>query len=125
MQRFREGHARVTCDRLSKSGMVEAQYSGPMNARAFAALREQALLASTDTTVYVVRLDKALILMGDEAPIDEDSYQSDAPGALVVRHDPVEYARWHLRPNDWHLIWPELIGTPGAPTVPEPEARAA
>ncbi|HSC06803.1 MAG TPA: YdaS family helix-turn-helix protein [Steroidobacteraceae bacterium] len=23
--------------------------------------------------------------------------------------------RWHLRPDDWHLIWPELIGTEGAP----------
>lgn len=28
--------------------------------------------------------------------------------------------RWDLRPLDWHRIWPELIGTPGAPDVPEP-----
>lgn len=28
--------------------------------------------------------------------------------------------RWHLRPNDWHRIWPELIGTEGAPATPEP-----
>lgn len=26
--------------------------------------------------------------------------------------------RWHLRRDDWHRIWPELIGTPGAPAVP-------
>ncbi len=26
--------------------------------------------------------------------------------------------RWHIRPDDWHLIWPELIGTEGAPQVP-------
>lgn len=25
--------------------------------------------------------------------------------------------RWDLRPNDWHRIWPELIGTPGAPEL--------
>lgn len=25
---------------------------------------------------------------------------------------------WDLRPNDWHRIWPELIGTPGAPAIP-------
>lgn len=25
--------------------------------------------------------------------------------------------RWDLRPDDWHLIWPELIGADGAPTV--------
>ena len=26
--------------------------------------------------------------------------------------------RWDLRPRDWHLIWPELVGTAGAPPVP-------
>lgn len=25
--------------------------------------------------------------------------------------------RWDLRPEDWHRIWPELIGTDGAPSV--------
>ena len=29
--------------------------------------------------------------------------------------------RWDLRPSDWHLIWPELIGADGAPPVPEQE----
>jgi len=28
--------------------------------------------------------------------------------------------RWDLRPDDWHRIWPELIGQQGAPAVPEP-----
>lgn len=27
--------------------------------------------------------------------------------------------RWDLRPDDWHRIWPELIGIDGAPEVPE------
>ncbi|WP_013123603.1 transcriptional regulator [Thiomonas delicata] len=35
----------------------------------------------------------------------------------------IEYAlavrRWDLRPNDWHLIWPELVRAPGAPAVTE------
>jgi DNA-binding transcriptional regulator YdaS (Cro superfamily) len=26
--------------------------------------------------------------------------------------------RWDLRPTDWHLIWPELIGVEGAPGIP-------
>ena len=26
--------------------------------------------------------------------------------------------RWDLRPDDWHRIWPELIGAAGAPDVP-------
>lgn len=29
--------------------------------------------------------------------------------------------RWDLRPDDWHLIWPELIGADGAPAI---EAKA-
>lgn len=27
--------------------------------------------------------------------------------------------RWDLRPDDWHRIWPELVGKKGAPKVPE------
>jgi DNA-binding transcriptional regulator YdaS (Cro superfamily) len=26
--------------------------------------------------------------------------------------------RWDLRPADWHLIWPELIGAEGSPAIP-------
>lgn len=32
--------------------------------------------------------------------------------------------RWDLRPDDWHRIWPELIGAEGAPAVPAPEPAA-
>lgn len=30
-----------------------------------------------------------------------------------------ELRRWDLRPNDWHLIWPELVGKRGAPPIPD------
>lgn len=33
--------------------------------------------------------------------------------------------RWDTRPEDWHLIWPELIGTEGAPPIPEETRDAA
>lgn len=33
--------------------------------------------------------------------------------------------RWDLRPDDWHRIWPELIGAAGAPPVPAEEAGDA
>lgn len=33
--------------------------------------------------------------------------------------------RWDLRPNDWHRIWPELIGAEGAPPIDEPEKAVA
>lgn len=26
--------------------------------------------------------------------------------------------RWHVRTTDWHLIWPELIGSKEAPQIP-------
>lgn len=32
--------------------------------------------------------------------------------------------RWDLRVDDWHRIWPELIGADGAPAVPASEAKA-
>jgi DNA-binding transcriptional regulator YdaS (Cro superfamily) len=28
--------------------------------------------------------------------------------------------RWDLRPDDWHRIWPEIVGAPGAPVVEPP-----
>lgn len=33
--------------------------------------------------------------------------------------------RWHLRPNDWPRIWPELIGAEGAPEVQDDQQAAA
>lgn len=33
--------------------------------------------------------------------------------------------RWHLRPDDWHRIWPELIGAEGAPAAPTPDSERA
>jgi hypothetical protein len=29
-----------------------------------------------------------------------------------------QWRRWDLRPDDWHRIWPELVGADGAPQVP-------
>ena len=31
-------------------------------------------------------------------------------------------SRWDLRPADWHRIWPELIGSVGAPATHNSEA---
>jgi DNA-binding transcriptional regulator YdaS (Cro superfamily) len=49
-----------------------------------------------------------------------------AAPAVAVR---IEHAsngavcRWHLRPDDWHLIWPELVRIKGAPPVPSTDAQ--
>lgn len=44
---------------------------------------------------------------------------------LIERATGGQVMRWDSRPNDWHLIWPELIGSDGAPPVSEVEAKAA
>ncbi len=51
-------------------------------------------------------------------PSPELCVRMEVESARVVR-------RWHLRPDDWHRIWPELIGADGAPPVPENEASPA
>lgn len=38
----------------------------------------------------------------------------------IERHTQGAVMRWDLRPDDWHLIWPELIDAAGAPPVPPP-----
>ena len=45
---------------------------------------------------------------------------------VIERESGFRVRRWALRPRDWHLIWPELIGADGAPPVPaEAEVRDA
>lgn len=41
----------------------------------------------------------------------------------IERDTEGELRRWDLRPKDWHENWPELIGTEGAPPVPESESE--
>ena len=31
--------------------------------------------------------------------------------------------RWHMFPDTWHRVWPELIGAEGAPPVPVDEPQ--
>jgi DNA-binding transcriptional regulator YdaS (Cro superfamily) len=44
---------------------------------------------------------------------------------VIERESNYMVLRWDLRPNDWHLIWPELIGAKGAPAPPETQQREA
>jgi len=37
--------------------------------------------------------------------------------ALIDINSGGRVRRWSLRPNDWHRIWPEIIGVPGAPRI--------
>lgn len=33
--------------------------------------------------------------------------------------------RWHMRPDDWHHIWPELVGAKDAPALQQEIGDAA
>ena len=106
MQNFKFNAARVSTENLTKSGLCEAVYSGPMTERAFDALRSEALEASAQCSAYVVRLDRALIVMGDEPPVEEESYAPDTPaGAMIVRPD--QYDFWQdyaLRASKFGIV---------------------
>lgn len=45
--------------------------------------------------------------------------------SALERNTEGEVKRWDMRPDDWHLIWPELIGAEGAPPVVTPEPATA
>lgn len=45
--------------------------------------------------------------------------------AVIERACEGSVRRWDLRPDDWHRIWPELIGAEGAPQVPTEQQEAA
>lgn len=51
-------------------------------------------------------------------------YKPCAPllATAIERETARSVMRWDLRPEDWHRIWPELIGTNGAPAIAEREA---
>jgi DNA-binding transcriptional regulator YdaS (Cro superfamily) len=45
--------------------------------------------------------------------------------AEVERATNGQVPRWKLRPLDWPIHWPELIGSPGAPGLPAETAQTA
>lgn len=40
--------------------------------------------------------------------------------AAIDTHSGAQVRRWHMRPADWHRIWPELEGAEGAPATDAP-----
>ena len=58
-------------------------------------------------------------------PVMVSQWASGLKGVPLERCVGIEKAtagavrRWDLRPDDWHRIWPELIGAEGAPQIAE------
>lgn len=79
--------------------------------------RQKVFASSASTTVGYLR--KVISTNGAIGPALAMRLESASSGAVM---------RWDLRPDDWHLIWPELVGTEGAPSItqsapaPSPES---
>lgn len=58
---------------------------------------------------------QAVAFWASGARVPEPALCSDIERLFGVR-------RWRIRPTDWHRIWPELVGIPGAPEAPTKEA---
>ena len=65
------------------------------------AVRLAALCGVTPTNVYQWQTGRRPV------PVERCARLESACGQKVMR--------WHLRPDDWHLIWPELVAHPMAP----------
>lgn len=48
-----------------------------------------------------------------------------ARAALIAQHTGGLVPHWETRPKDWWVIWPELIGSDGAPEVLSSEKAGA
>lgn len=49
------------------------------------------------------------------------AYEQRMASAALARQIAIQTGRevpeWELRPADWHLIWPELVGMEGTPEI--------
>lgn len=66
----------------------------------------------------------AALGMGSDAAVRQwkaDPKRKPAPEFVpaLERFSGNRVRRWDCYPDTWHRIWPELIGTEGAPPVPE------
>jgi DNA-binding transcriptional regulator YdaS (Cro superfamily) len=79
-------------------------------------------------TAFAAALGIKPIYLSQLAARQDGREPSPALCVDIERATDLKVRRWDLRPKDWYRIWPELIGTAGAPdTEPEtiPEAKAA
>lgn len=93
MRTTRYDSARVTSGVISRSGLVEAIYSGALSAKAFDALRCDVLRDTNPAPGVVLRMDRSLTLMSAMPKIPTGTYVPTAPaGAVIVRFD--QYEMW-------------------------------
>ena len=76
------------------------------------------------TTVFASRCGISPVYLSQIAAGQDKREASPVLCVVIERASGDAVMRWDLRPDDWHLIWPELIGADGAPAVPAAERAA-
>jgi DNA-binding transcriptional regulator YdaS (Cro superfamily) len=74
------------------------------------------------------RADFALRVGTTLGHLNNVAYASRTASAALTRsiskQSDGQVREWDLRPDDWHLIWTELVGTDGAPAPRHADACA-
>ena len=94
------------------------------------------LISRVKLSIYIKRVSPseraafALSVGTTVGHLNNVAYEQRVASAALARQIAIATANdvtvWDLRPNDWHLIWPEIITAEGAPPVTETqEARDA
>lgn len=74
--------------------------------------------------VFATQAGMSPIYLSQLAARQDGRVPSAELAVVLERETSGAVRRWDLRPDDWHRIWPELIGQPGAPDVPADKAMA-
>lgn len=90
---FSHHSALVRCRRINSGRVFVASWSGPLYFSAMESLRDQVADAALGAQCLILRIDRALDLMGDSPSTRIQSYRPGvAPGAIIVRAD--QYQPW-------------------------------
>lgn len=69
-------------------------------------------------TEFAARIGISTVYLSQLAKGQDGREPSPALCVDIERESSNQVRRWDLRPQDWHLIWPELIEVKGAPEIP-------
>ena len=91
MPTYRHHSTAVTTEPMGIDGAYLVDYTGPLGAQSFDALRAVVVESCGDATALLIRVDRSLTVMGFVPPIPSGTYDNaQAPGAVVVRLDQLE-----------------------------------
>ena len=82
------------------------------------------LPGSPTVTAFADRIGVTRVYLSQLAAGLNDRQPSPTLCVVIERESQGAVKRWDLRPDDWHLIWPELVGSKGAPKVKPAKAEA-